>query len=93
MDKVIEAAHELKDELEKLPLIIEYKRIKQLVDTSDELNALKKDIAIAKSHGDDELHKKLLDRYNSHPLMVNLRELSEEVSEYLKQISDIVNKK
>ncbi len=93
MDKVIEAAHELKDELEKLPLIIEYKRIKQLVDKSDELNALKKDIAIAKSLGDDELHKKLLEQYNSHPLMVNLRELSEEVGEYLKQISDIVNKK
>ena len=36
---------------------------------------------------------KLLERYNSHPLIVNLNALEDEVAEYLNQISKIVNKK
>ena len=93
MSKPIEIARELKIEIEKDPLIIEYRRIKSLVDSNDELNNLKREIALAKTHQDDSLHKKLLDQYNNHPLIINYNVLNQEVSDYLASISQIVNKK
>ena len=91
MSKEIELAKELKSELDSLPLFQEYKRIKALVDSSDELNELKREIA--KSTNDKEKHNELLNEYNSHPLMVNLKELEAEVREYLKEVTEIINKK
>lgn len=93
MSNSIELAKELKIEIEKEPLIIEYRRVKNLIDTDDELNRLKKDIALAKAHKAKKLHLDLLDKYNSHPLIVNLETLKEEVNDYLLEISNIVNKK
>ena len=93
MSEPIEIARELKAELDKLPLFIEYKRVKSLLEGDEEIKSLKKEIALAKVHHDDKLHKSLLDRYNSHPLVNNYNALQEEVWDYLKQISDIVNKK
>ena len=93
MDKTIELAKELKQELDSLPLFIEFKRIKSLVENSDELEELKRSIALAKVHHQDEEHKRLLDEYNNHPLIVNYNTLKNEVYDYLNQISEIVNKK
>ena len=93
MDKIIELSKELKKELDNLPLFIEYKRVKKLVDESSELNELKKEIAISKIHNEIAKHKLLLEEYNSHPLIVNLNTLENEVYDYLKEISEIVNKK
>ncbi len=91
MNKEIEIAKELKKEIDSLPLFQEYKRIRELVDNSDEIKELKAEIA--KSVNDKEKHKELLNRYNSHPLIVNLNELEIEVRDYLKEITDIINKK
>ena len=93
MDKIIELAQDLKTEIDNLPLFVEYKRVKNLVDSSEEIEELKKTIAQAKLHGENDKHKALLDEYNSHPLIVNLNALETEVYEYLKQINEIVNKK
>ena len=40
-----------------------------------------------------EKKNQLLKQYNSHPLVVNYKELENEVSEYLLQICEIINKK
>lgn len=93
MNDAIELAKELKEEILKEPLIVEYFRIKRLVESNEEINALKRDIALAKAHHEDEFHKELLVKYNSHPLVVNYNTLKEEVNEYLSEISKIVNKK
>ena len=93
MDKVLELAKELKTELDKEPLFQEFKRIKELVDSSEEIEELKHQITLAKLHNEDEKHKQLLDEYNNHPLIVNYESLKNEVYDYLKQISEIVNKK
>jgi len=93
MNDAIELAKELKEEILKDPLIVEYFRIKRLVESNEEINALKRDIALAKAHHEDEFHKELLAKYNSHPLVVNYNTLKEEVNEYLSEISKIVNKK
>ena len=91
MNKVIELTYELKKELDELPLFQEYRRIKSLVDNSIELKELKQEIV--KSSSNKEENKRLIEKYNSHPLVVNLKELESEVSDYLKQICEIINKK
>lgn len=91
MSDVIELSKELKKELDNLPLIIEYKRYKELVDNSSELKLLKAEIT--KSINEPTKHKELLDRYNSHPLVANYTSLKKEVSELLKEITEIINKK
>ena len=93
MDRITELANELKKELDNLPLFQEYKRVKSLVESSNEIEDLKKQIALAKLHNENDKHKALLKQYNSHPLIVNLNALENEVCDYLKQISEIVNKK
>ncbi len=91
MNRVIELTEELKKELDSLPLFQEYRRIKTLVDNSNELKELKTEIV--KSVADKERHQELLDKYNGHPLIVNLTTLEKEVSDYLKEICEIINKK
>ena len=93
MDKIIKLSNELKKELDSLPLFIEYKRVKELVDNSEEIESLKRQIALAKVHQENDKHKALLEEYNSHPLIVNLTALENDVSDYLREISEIVNKK
>ena len=93
MSDPIKLAQELKLELEKDPLIIEFRRVKSLMESDKEINQLKKDIALAKVHKDNKLHKELLERYHSHPLVANYETLQNEVSELLLEISKIVNKK
>ena len=93
MSDSLKRAQELKLEIEKEPLINEYRRIKSLVDNDEEISRLKKEIALAKVNKDDELHKELLNKYHSHPLVNNLEILKEEVNGYLLEISKIVNKK
>ena len=91
MNKAIELTYELKQEIDKLPLFQEYKRIKGLVDESIEIKELKKEIA--KSSNDKTKHQELLEQYNAHPLIVNLDALEKEVSDYLREICEIINKK
>ena len=93
MSDPIELAKQLKAEIEKDPLIVEYRRVKSLVDSNEEIESLKKEIALAKVHKNDKLHKELLDKYHNHPLIVNYEYLKEEVTGYLSEISKIVNKK
>ncbi len=91
MSKVIELTHELKKEIDELPLFIEYERTKSLVESSKRLQELKKDIV--RSSSNPSRKKELLTEYNSDPLVVNLKELEKEVASYLKEICDIINKK
>ena len=90
MNRAIELTYELKKELDSLPLFQEYKRIKELVDSSEEIKELKREIS---KTSDKEKKSQLLKQYNSHPLVVNYKELENEVSEYLLQICEIINKK
>ena len=91
MNKVIELTHELKKELDELPLFIEYERTKFLVENSSRLQNLKKDIA--RNSINPVKKKELLNEYNNDPLVVNLNTLEKEVASYLKEICDIINKK
>ena len=91
MNRAIELTYELKKELDSLPLFQEYKRVKEIIDNSSEINELKKEIA--RNVNNKEKHKALLEQYNSNPIVSNFKELESEVSEYLKEICEIINKK
>lgn len=91
MDKIIELSHKLREELDKLPLFIEYKSTKKEIENNIELKELKKLIVRAKNENRLEDQKKLLQKYNAHPLVVNYNNLQNEVRDYLKEISDILN--
>ena len=93
MDKLIELSEELKKELDSLPLFQEYSFLKKEIENNKELKELKRKIILAKKDNNVEEHQRLLDEYNSHPLVVNFLELQEEVLDYLKTIGDILNEK
>lgn len=91
MSDVIELSKELRKELDNNPTIIEYHRYKDLVDNDKELIILRNEIK--KSVNDLEKRKKLLEQYNSSPIVANYNILKEEVRLILKEISEIINKK
>ena len=88
MDKVTELANQLKQELDSLPLFEEYKRLNRLVDESEELDSLKKEIV--KNADNSDKHNELLSRYNNHPLVVNYEASKEALYELLKTIETII---
>ena len=91
MNKEIELAKEIKNELESLPLFEEYERMKKMVDEDKGLKELRHEIKINVSN--ETQKQELLNNYNSHPLVANYNILLKEVSEYLAEISNIINKK
>lgn len=91
MSDVIELSKELRKELDNNPTIIEYHRYKDLVENDKELIVLRNEIK--KSVNDLEKRKKLLEQYNSSPIVSNYNILKEEVRLILKEISEIINKK
>lgn len=91
MDKIIEKSWELKRNLDETELFKEYKRVKKAVEDCAEIKTLKRDIVRAKNEGRLLDHKALMDKYNNHPLILNLNDLEEEVADYLKEISNLLN--
>ena len=91
MNRAIELTYELKKELDSLPLFQEYKRLKDVVDNSPELIEFRKEIA--RNANNKEKHQALLEEYNSNPIVSNFKGLELEVSEYLREICEIINKK
>ena len=91
MDKVIEAAKELREELNKLPLFQEYERVKNLYENNDEIKELKKLIVRAKNENRLDEHKELLEKLHNHPLYINYISLEEDVKDYLREISKELN--
>lgn len=92
-DKIISLTKELKEELNSLKLFIEYKRVREAFINSEELNELKKLIVRAKNENRMDDYHLLKEKYDNHPLNQNYKFLEEEVANYLKEISDILNEK
>lgn len=93
MSDVLDISKELKAELDNLPLFKEYKRVEALYLSNSDINNLKKEIVRAKNENRLDDHKKLLEKYNSNPLVENYFSLKEEVIEYLKEVSKAIQEK
>ena len=91
MDKIIEEAKTLRKDIDSLPAVQEYYRLKSLMENDEELKRLRLEIARLAKEGKNEKRKNLLEVYNSHPLVNNFYIAEEEVKLILNSIKDILN--
>ena len=91
MDKIIEEAKSLRNDIDSLPEIQEYYRLRTLMENDEKLSRLRTEIARLASEGKLEERKNLLEIYNSHPLVNNYNIAMEEVKLILSSIKDIIN--
>ena len=91
MDKIIEEAKSLREDIDSLPEIQEYYRLRDLMENDKELSRLRIEIARLAKEGKLEERKNLLEIYNSHPLVNNYNIAMEEAKSILRTIKDIIN--
>ena len=90
MDKVLEKAKELKTAIEETNEYKEYMLNKNALENSEEVIALKHDIANLKAKGKYEEAKNLEALYNAHPLVNNYEASKEALYQLLKTIENII---
>ena len=91
MDKIIKEAKSLRNDIDSLPEIKEYYRLRNLMENDKELSRLRIEIARLANEGKLEERKNLLEIYNSHPLVNNYNIAMEEAKSILRTIKDIIN--
>ena len=91
MDKVIEIANKLSDEIKQRPEVIEYLKYKGLMENSEELQGFRKEIAKLTASNNLKERDELLAKYNTHPIVANYENYREEVIELLNSIKEIIN--
>ena len=91
MDEILTKAKEIREEVDKLPQVKEYYRLKELYEKDDELKRLRGEIARLASEGKNKQRKALLEIYNSHPLVSNYNQAKEEVIILLNEIKNILD--
>ena len=91
MDEILTKAKEIRKEVDSLPQVKEYYRLKELYENDDELKRLRGEIARLASEGKNKERKALLEIYNSHPLVSNYNQAKEEVIILLNEIKNILD--
>ena len=91
MDKLIEEAKTLREDIDSLPEIKEYYRLKEIYENDHSLKEMRENIARLKSEDKEEERNNLLAIYNSHPLVNNYNIAMEEAKSILRAIKDIIN--
>ena len=91
MDKIIEEAKSLRNDIDSLSEIQEYCRLKTLMENDEELRRLRTEIARLAKEGKTEERKNLLAVYNANPLVNNYNIAMEEAKSILRAIKDIIN--
>ena len=90
MNKIIEEAKSLREDIDSLPEIKEYYRLKELYENDQTLKQMRRDIARLKNEGKEEERNNLLQIYNSHPLVNNYEMVKEEAERILLVIKNII---
>ena len=90
MDKVLEKAKELRALLEETPEMKEYLKNKEALENSDDVQALKHNIANLRAKGKLEEANNLEKIYNAHPLVNNYEASKEALYQLLKTIESII---
>ena len=88
MNKLKKACLSLKEELYNDPLVKQYFYLKNLLENDEDIARLRKEISKAKKNKNDVLYNKLMDEYNSNPLVKNYYNVENELYSLLKQIKD-----
>ena len=90
MDKVLEKAKELRTAIEETNEYKEYMLNKNALENSEDVIALKHDIANLKTKGKYEEAKNLEALYNAHPLVNNYEASKEALYQLLKTVENII---
>ena len=90
MDKVLEKAKELRALIEETSEYQEYIQNKIALENSEDVIALKQDVANLKMKGKLEEAKNLEALYNAHPLVNNYEASKDALYELLKTIESII---
>ena len=90
MDKIIALAKEIRDDIDNLPQVKEYYRLKEIYENDKELKAMRNKIARLKVEGKEKERNELLKAYNSHPLVNNYNIARDEVKEILLNLQNII---
>ena len=91
MDKIVQDAKKLREEIDNLPTVQEYYRLKSLYEADGELANMRREIARLKKEGKEEERKNLLMVYNNHPLVNNYELAKQEVESLLLVIKNIID--
>ena len=90
MNEIILEAKKLRDNIDELPEIKEYYRLKQLYENDWELKKMRTEIARLKSLNKEEERNNLLAIYNKHPLVNNYEVAKQEAMSVLLTIQNII---
>lgn len=90
MDKVLEKAKELRALLDETPEMKEYLKNKEALENSEDVQALKHNIANLRAKGKLEEANNLEKIYNAHPLVNNYEASKEALYQLLKTIESII---
>ena len=90
MNEIILEAKKLRDNIDELPEIKEYYRLKQLYENDEELKKMRREIARLKSLNKEEERNNLLAIYNKHPLVNNYEVAKQEAMSVLLTIQNII---
>ena len=90
MDKIVQEAKSLREEIDSLSSVKEYYRLKSLYEADEELAEMRKEIARLKKEGKEEERKNLLAVYQNHPLVNNYEAAKQEAESLLLVIKNII---
>ena len=91
MDKIVQDAKKLREEIDNLLAVQEYYHLKSLYEADEELANMRREIARLKNEGKEEERKNLLEIYNNHPLVNNYELAKQEVESLLIVIKNIID--
>ena len=90
MDEIIALTKELRENIDNLPEMKEYRKLKELLENNVELKNMRSDIARLTNEGKLTERDNLLQVYNSHPLVNNFYLAKEEIKTILQTIKNII---
>jgi len=97
-----EKVQDLVDEIHRQTIVVEYFRLRNLIEQSPEIKALRKQlsdaqVALSLSFVDPKQHEAkktfyetLLNEFNNHPLIANYESLKSELRDLLKNIAELL---
>jgi len=91
MDKIKELTDKIAADLNSLPEVKEFLRLKELMGSDKELANMRSEIARLTSEKKEEEKSNLIAIYNSHPIVNNYNVVREEVLNILQTIKDILS--
>ena len=91
MDKVLEKAIEISNEIKNMPEMQEYLRLKSLIEHDKSLKELRDNIAILTAENKLEERDNLLKIYNSNPLVNNYEIARENALQILRMIKNVLD--